>query len=189
MTTLVFLHGAGDDENAYKWLFNDVAEAFDAEPVRFNAPFVHETKINRYKWFNKFCNGDRRDAVIAEYNYSFNYVVEKLNNLEDDISDVILIGHSQGGGLAVHIGLELSLKGVISINGDLPYNLSYQKKTKTPIYWLESAEDTYLSDERKQSYKLIAHNNNFHHLVLPDSTHTEFADDLLKLLKIKVMEF
>lgn len=189
MTTLVFLHGAGDDRHAYGWPLNEVAEAFDARLKNFNAPFAHETKAYKYKWFNKFDNNGRRDAVIEDYEYAYNYVKEQLEKLDEKLSNIILIGHSQGGGLAVHLGLELKLKGVISINGDLPYNLSYQKKTKTPIYWLESAEDTYLSDERKQSYKLIAHNNNFHHFVLPDSTHTEFEEDLLKILKLNVIQF
>lgn len=189
MIKFVFLHGSGDDKEAYEGLMYEAAKAFDAKLLSFNAPFAHETKPGRYKWFNKFQNEGRRDAVIEDYDYSLNYVKEKLLKLHGQSSEVILAGHSQGGGLAVHVGLEMKLKGVISINGDLPYNLNYQKKTKTPIYWLESAEDTYLNEERKQSYKLITCNNNFHHFVLPDSTHTEFEKDFLYLLKNSVIKF
>jgi len=189
MTKLVFLHGSGDNKEAYAWLFREAARMFGAGFFSFNAPLISEIKPNGYKWFNKFDNNGRRDAVIKDYNASLSYIKKQLKKIEKNTSDIILAGHSQGGGLAVHIGLEEELKGVISINGDLPYNLIYQKKTKTPIYWLESAEDTYLNDERKKSYELIVDNNHFHRFVLPDSTHQDFENDFLNFLKLGVMEF
>ena len=189
MTKLVFLHSAGGNKEAYRWVLNEAAQKFGAHLVCFDAPICCDNEPNGYKWFNKFDNNGRRDAVIEDYNASLSYIKKQLKKIEKNTSDIILIGHSQGGGLAVHLGIELELKGVISINGDLPYNLSYQKKTKTPIYWLESAEDTYLSDERKQSYELIVDNNHFHRFVLPDSTHQDFENDFLNFLKLGVMEF
>ena len=89
--------------------------------------------------------------------------------------------------MAVHIGLEMELSSVISISGDLPYNISYKKITKTPLYWLEGEKDTYIDDNRKKSYHQIY--NNFHFLVLKNSTHNDFKSDLLKAINNKEIAF
>ena len=189
MKKLVFLHGSGSDKNAYNELMLAIAQSFDADLISFNAPFGHSDKPNKYKWFNKFENNGRRDAVAEEYARSLQYIKEQLNNLHTEHENIILIGHSQGGGMAVHIGLEMELSTVISINGDLPYNLSYKKTTETPIYWLESKKDTYIDIKRKESYKLISNNNNFHLLMLENSTHNDFENDFLKIINDGKIKF
>ena len=183
MKKLVFLHGSGSDKNAYNKLMYAIADHYEADLISFNAPFEHSDKFNKYKWFNKFENADRRDAVIEEYAYSLQYIKKQLKDLGIDSTNIILVGHSQGGGMAVHIGLEMELAGVISINGDLPYNIPYKKLTKTPIYWFESKKDTYIDEKRKKSYQLILNNNNFHFSTFKNSTHNDFEDDLLKNIK------
>lgn len=187
MKKLVFLHGSGSDKNAYSDLMHEIAKRCKADLISFNAPFKHPDKPNKYKWFNKFENDGRRDAIVEEYVYSLEYIKEQLNNL--NTKDIILIGHSQGGGMAVHVGLEMNLSSVISINGDLPYNISYKKKTNTQIYWLESEKDTYIDDKRKKSYQLISNNDNLHLLTLKNSTHNEFEYDLLKVIDNKEIKF
>lgn len=182
MKKLVFLHGSGYDKNAYNVLMHEVAKSCGADLICFNAPFKHPNKFDKYTWFNKFEKDGRRDAVIEDYAYSLQYIKEQLNNLHIDTKNLILIGHSQGGGMAVHIGLETELSSVISICGDLPYNISYKKVAKTPIYWLEGGKDTYIDDNRKKSYQLIENNNHFHLLRLMNSTHSDFSDDFLKII-------
>lgn len=189
MKKLVFLHGSGADKNAYSDLMNEIAEYCDADLVTFNAPFKHPDKPDKYKWFNKFEKNGRRDAIVEEYMYSLEHIKEQLKNLDKDTKEIILIGHSQGGGMAVHIGLEMELASVISINGDLPYNISYNKITKTPVYWLEGGKDTYIDNDRKKSYQLIANNNNFHFLTLKNSTHSDFKNDFLKAIRDKMIKF
>lgn len=189
MKKLVFLHGSGSDKNAYGDLMHEVIKFCDADLITFNAPFKHPDKIDKYRWFNKFEKDGRRDAVVKDYTYSLQYIKEQLNNLHTDTKDIILIGHSQGGGMAVHIGLEMELSSVISISGDLPYNISYKKITKTPIYWLEGGKDTYIDDNRKKSYQQILNNNNFHFLILKNSTHNDFKNDLLKAINNKEIKF
>ena len=189
MKKLVFLHGSGSDKNAYSDLMYKIARFFNANLITFNAPFKHPDKINKYKWFNKFENDGRRDAVAEEYKYSLQYIKEQLGNLHTKPENIILIGHSQGGGMAVHIGLEMELSAVISINGDLPYNVLYKKVTKTPIYWLEGAKDTYIDVKRKKSYNQISNNNNFHLLTLENSTHNDFENDFLKILNDGQIKF
>ena len=189
MKKLVFLHGSGSDKNAYNELMLTIAQRFNTDLISFNAPFKHLDKPDKYKWFNKFENDGRRDAIVEEYIYSLQYIKEQLNNLHTDTKNIILIGHSQGGGMAVHIGLEVELSSVISISGDLPYNISYKKLTKTPIYWLEGGQDSYIDDNRKKSYQLIVNNNNFHFLTLKNSTHNDFRDDFLKTINDGKIKF
>jgi len=189
MKKLVFLHGSGADKNAYHDLMMDIAHYWNAELISFNAPFNHPDKPNKYKWFNKFENNGRRDAIIEEYAYSQQYIKERLNSLQAKPEEIILIGHSQGGGMAVHVGLEMELAGVISINGDLPYNLSYDKKTNTPIYWFESGRDTYIDANRKKSYQRISNNDNFRFLMLENSTHNDFKDDFLRVINEGKIKF
>ena len=189
MKKLIFLHGSGSDKNFCNSLMHKIADFCCADLITFNAPFEHPEKINKYRWFNKIAVDGRRDAVVEEYMYSLQYIKNKINELCLDTKDVILIGHSQGGGMAVHIGLELELSTVVSINGDLPYNISYKKNTKTPVYWLAGEKDTYIDDNRKKSYKLIQENNNFHFLMLKNSTHKDFENDLLELINEKIIKF
>jgi len=189
MKKLVFLHGSGSDKTAYSDLMHEIAKLCNAELITFNAPIKHPEKPNKYKWFNKFEKDGRRDAIVEEYIYSLQYIKEQLNNLHTDTKNIILIGHSQGGGMAVHIGLEVELASVISISGDLPYNISYKKLTKTPIYWLEGEQDTYIDNNRKKSYQLIVNNNNFHFLTLKNSTHNNFCDDFLQIIMDKTIKF
>lgn len=152
---IVFLHGKGADKNAYRSEIETLASDIGAEAVSFNAPFEHQTKQKKYVWFNKVEQNGRCDAVAQEYLYSLQFIKEKLQQLSQPLSEVVLIGHSQGGGMAVAVALELDLKCAISICGDLPYNLTYQNNSKTPIYWFEGGQDTYISQERKNSYQIL----------------------------------
>jgi predicted esterase len=152
---LIFLHGKGADKSAYHDEIEKLASDVGAEVISFNAPFLHPEKQNKYVWFNKFEQNGRRDAVTHEYSASLRFIKERLRQLPYPLSDIVLVGHSQGGGMAVSVALELNLKCAISICGDLPYNLTYQNNSKTPIYWLEGGSDEYISQERKDSYKIL----------------------------------
>ncbi len=133
---LVFLHGKGADKNAYNGQIRKAAENLSADVVSFNAPLPHPAKKDKFVWFNKIENNNRQEAIEEEYRYSVNFIEEKLQKLNYPLSDIVLIGHSQGGGMAVSVALELNLKCAISICGDLPYNLKYANKAETPVYWL-----------------------------------------------------
>ncbi len=184
MKTVVFLHGAGFDNKAHHNLIKQIAQHFKAELVSFNAPFLPPTKENKFIWFNKFVQYGRRDAVVDDYFASIRYIKNKLLELNTDLKDIILIGHSQGGGMAVHVGLEMDLGAVISVVADLPYNITYENKSTTPIYWFEAGQDGYIDENRKASYRFLQEiETNLHYQVLPESTHNEFADELLSAIK------
>lgn len=184
MKKLVFLHGAGADCCAYHDLMSEIVQYFNAELITFNAPFLHLTKQDKFVWFNKIEQNGRRDAICDEYFASVEYIKNKLQELNADLSEVILIGHSQGGGMAVHIGLDMDLGAVIAISADMPYNIAYENNSKTPIYWFEAGQDGYIDENRKASYKLLQQiNANLHYQILPTSTHNEFANELLSAIK------
>jgi len=183
MKKLVFLQGSGINKEDYGDLPQIIAKQFSAELVSFDAPFVHPKKSDKFTWFNKIEQHGRRDAVEKEYAYSLQYIKDQINKLGVKPQDVILFGHSMGGGMAVHVGLEMDLGCVISVVADMPYNLQYHTSSHTPIYWFESAKDTYIDESRKKSYLLLGKNPNFHYGILPNSTHTEFRDDLLTAIK------
>ncbi len=185
MKKLVFLHGAGAECCTYHDLMSEIAQYFSAELITFNAPFLHPTKQDKFVWFNKIEQNGRRDAICREYSASVEYIKSKLQELDIDLNEVILIGHSQGGGMAAHIGLEMSLGAVIAISADIPYNIAYENNSKTPIYWFEAGQDGYIDENRKASYKLLQQiNANLHYQILPTSTHNEFAKELLSAIKM-----
>lgn len=183
---LIFLHGKGADETAYYGALKALAERIGAEFLSFNAPFQCSSYKNRFLWYNKFEQNGRRDAIEEEYLYSLNYIKEKLQNVPCSLSDVILIGHSQGGGMAAAVALALDLKCAVSICGDLPYNLTYKSNSKTPIYWLEGGLDKYITQERKDSYKILENLGvDLHYYLVSDCTHTDIQaafDVLMKIL-------
>ena len=182
---LVFLHGKGSDKNAYGEQLKKLAKHLSAELVSFNAPFSHQNKKDKFLWFNKFEQNNRRDAIKEEYSHSLNYIEQKLHELSCPLSDIVLIGHSQGGGIATDVGLRQNLKGVFSICGDLPYNLEYKNNSQSPIYWLEGKDDTYISQERKNSYKLLTNLGvNLHYQCVPNCTHTEINPAFTEIEKI-----
>lgn len=183
MKKLIFLHGAGADKSAYSGLMQKIAQNFNVDLAVFNAPFPHPTKKSKFVWFNKVEVNGRRDAVEEEYFYSLEFIKDKLKELNADLRDIILMGHSQGGGMAIHAGLELDLGAVISICGDLPYNIKYNNHSVTPIYWLEGGKDSYINEQRKFSYKFLESvKADLHYKILPCSTLKDFEEDLLKWL-------
>ena len=189
MKKIVFLHGSGADKNRYAELCDTIAKYCGCELVCFNAPFTHYARPDKYQWFGKFENSGHRDAVISDYEYSLRYIKDKILALNCNTKDIVLIGHSQGGGMAVHIGLEKNLGVVVAICPDLPYNIKYDLSGNTPIYWLEAAKDTLLDDNRKQSYKLLPNGVDFHYAILPNSGHKDFENDFMNVIKNNEIPF
>lgn len=182
---LVFLHGKGTDGTSYSAQMKRLAGNLSAEYISFNAPFKHPTKAGKFVWFNKIEQNNRKDAVKDEYLFSLQYIKEKLQQLNYLMSDIVLIGHSQGGGMAVNVGLELNLKAVFSICGDMPYNLEYNNISQTPIYWFEGKNDTYISQERKDSYQILQKiNADLHYQRVENCTHNEIDEVFCKIENI-----
>ena len=187
---LVFLHGKGADFTAYHEQMKKLAVSLSADYISFNAPFKHQNKPNKFLWFNKVEQNNRKDAIKEEYLSSLNNIKEKLQQIPHPLSDIVLIGHSQGGGMAIAAGLELNLKCVFSLCGDLPYNIEYKNKSQTPIYWFEGQQDTYINQERKDSYKLLQKiNADLHYQILKNCSHNEIDTAFLEIENIIHQKF
>lgn len=182
---LVFLHGKGSDHSAYEKQLKKLARNLSVGYVSFDAPLNYESSSNRFTWFNKIEKNGCKIAVKEDHEFSLVYIKERLEQLGYQLSDVVLIGHSQGGGMAVCAGLKLGLKAVFSICGDLPYNIKYMSKSKTPIYWFEGANDTYISQERKESYKILKEiKANLHYKVIDECSHNQIDSAFCEIEKI-----
>lgn len=174
----VFLHGKGADRTAYE----EQMKQLSADYISFNAPFEHPTKQDKFLWYNKLEYNNHQEAVVTEYLYSLNYITKNLQTLNTPLSDIVIIGHSQGGGMAVATALELNLKAAISICGDLPYNVEYKNRSNTPIYWFEGELDTYINQTRKDSHQILkALNTNLDYQIIRNCTHTEIAPAFAKI--------
>ncbi len=182
MKTLVFLHGAGSHKDAYADAMRAAALVLKADVVSLNAPIPHPDKPGRYIWFRKRARNGRRDAVKSDFDSSVRFVQHKIAALDRPSEDIIVVGHSQGGAIAAAVGLRTKLNRAVSICGDMPYNLSYRNLSDTPIYWLEGGKDDYITAERKESYALLR-DAPLRRIMLPRSTHTDFADDLMRTIK------
>ena len=191
---MFFLPGKGKKLEEYEGLPEHIAQSFGAEFIPLRAPYPHpkpeKAAQGRRTWFNKFVNekeNGREDADIEEYMDSLHYIEDEINQRLQagvDPKDILILGHSMGAGLAVHVGLEMKLGSVIAVAADMPYNLQYQVYSNTPIYWFECKNDTVLKDpRRKQSYHLVKDQSNFHYGILPNSTHDDFGPDLLTAVK------
>lgn len=173
---LVFLHEKGGDISSHKDELENLAHTLSADLVTFNAPFPHPNKPGKFNWFNKIEQNNHKKVVKEEFLYSLQYIKEKLMQLNSPLSEIVLIGHSQGGGMAITVGLALNLQKVFSICGDLPYDLTYNKLSQTPIYWLEAENDTVISQERKDSYKILQKmGHDLHYKIVENCTHNEIG--------------
>ena len=178
---VLFLHGKGADKNAHHDFAKALAQANDAKLVTLNAPFLHK---QGYSWFGKANIDGVRRLDEDEFHHSLSLIKNELLGLNVDMQQVTICGHSQGGALAIAVGLELPLKKVISICGDIPFEVS--KDIKTPaaeFVWIEGGKDVFLSEERKKSYqKLAGRGLNFRYLVDENTEHDVFSGELLDKL-------
>lgn len=175
---LVFLHCSGGNKTDYAELLSHIAKSINAEILSFDAPLIKDEAKSKYFWFNKDETHPRRDAIESDFNYALKFIKDKILALKIALSDIILLGHSQGGAMASVVATELNLKLAVSIVGDLPYNINYTNNSETPILWLESKNDTYLSSERKASYTLFKDiNANLSYNILENSSHFDFDLD------------
>ena len=182
---LVFLHGKGGDKNSYHEQAEALAEHLSSDFVSFNAPFFNKNDTDKFAWFNKIERNNRKDAIEEEYSQAIDYIIEKLRQLPCPLLEIVLIGHSQGGGMAADVALRTEIKCAFSICGDMPYNMKYQVLSETPVYWFEGKNDTYISDERKASYKLLQDlGADIRYHLIPNCTHTEIDSAFAEIEKI-----
>lgn len=188
---LIFLHGKGANKEAHKAVVEKIAEALNAEMVAFNAPIPSPKYQDGYCWWNKCVFEGKRQMQVEEFNHSVDFI---LGNIEKELSkrnlswdNLILCGHSQGGMMAMHLGLTGNPAKVISICGDFPEYLSYAVPVnkEVPIIWIAGEKDDFLSDERKNSYEILKKwGCNLRYVVSHSSMHNELDEtEILEAIK------
>lgn len=178
---LLFLHGKGATQNAHQDFVGALARRFDAELMTLNAPFAHK---QGYSWFGKTNVGGEMHLNEASFEYSLGLIEQKILTLGVPLEQIIVCGHSQGGAMAIAMGLMLPLKKVISICGDIPFDVpSVVKMSAAEFVWVEGGQDIFLSSERKKSYqKLLGLGLNFCYLIDENTEHDCFSEGLVDKL-------
>ena len=186
-TLLVYLHGKGADPSAHNELIQKIAARHNAEILALKAPFHHK---DGFMWFGKTGRTEPRRINIDQFNQSVEYIIsqveQSLNCRECKWDNVILCGHSQGGMMALHLGLTMSPAKVISICGDFPPDISYSATIdkNVPLIWIEAGKDDFLSQQRKDSWqKLRDWGCNLHFRRSPQSTHNHLCPEIIDLIE------
>lgn len=176
---VVFLHGKGGDKTVHADFLKTFGIQEQADILTFNAPFSYK---DGYLWFSKERKEGIRYANKQEFEHSIEFIMDKIKKTDIPLENIIVLGHSQGGCMAMALGLLYPFKKVIGICGDLPYDLTYQTgHVCQNIVWVEGGSDTYLSDDRKQSYQILNKKGiKFYYIKSPHTGHNQFSSDLLK---------
>ena len=176
---LIYLHGKGADKNKHSEFVQNLAIQENADALAFNAPLLYK---QGYSWFTSTIINDEKNVSQDDFDNSIEYIMNKVTNTAVDYKNIIICGHSQGAAMALAIGMLHPFKKVISICGDLAYNLNYQVGNPSKnIIWIEGAKDTYLTDYRKKSFSIIKDKNiDFHYILSTETQHDCFSPDLLQ---------
>lgn len=184
---LVFLHGKGRDKNELSETVAKLASIYNVEVVGIDAPFPYK---DGYSWWHRVEQDGIQKIKSEDFNCSVEKIVSEVNAAlgcrECGWERVILAGHSQGGMMAVHLGLKMHAQAVISLAGDFPEYFSYGPDiAKTmPIYWIEAGKDRVLNAERRSSYKYLEKLGcQLHYFYSPESEHSEFGSDVEEFIK------
>lgn len=105
---IVLMHGWGLDSSLMLPLYEKIA-AFNYKKI---APFNNDDLSNDFKYLLIDFPPFGRSQEPAEIWTLNNYVdlVEKLINIQEDISEIVLIGHSFGGRVAIKIAASKKIK-------------------------------------------------------------------------------
>ncbi|MDR2933748.1 MAG: hypothetical protein LBU68_00485 [Rickettsiales bacterium] len=156
--TIIFLHGKGHhpSDSIYD-VFRSLAVKMNADFLSITAPHPHK---NGFRWNN--ANKQSSDEAKIEYEKSMTHLkieTEKiLAERKISYNDVIWMGHSQGGDMAIRMALINGAKRIIVFGADVSrhFQLPVVKKNMSfVIDWIEAGTDIVLNDERKSSYKVL----------------------------------
>ncbi len=112
---LVLLHGCGADADDLMPLGAELMAALTvpAECIGLQAPELHTSGYGR-QWYELFpADWKAVPSAIQQLHHR----LEKLDLERIPLFRTVLIGFSQGGAMALHVGCELPLAGVISCSG------------------------------------------------------------------------
>lgn len=153
--TIIWLHGLGADGHDFAG-FREALRGVSAEPLRFIFPHAPMRPVTLNggaimpAWFDLYgtTSADPQDgAGIARASAAITELIEQERRRGVASDDVVLGGFSQGGALALHMGLTgpLKLAGVVAWSTYLPLAEAFPHAFRhpgTPIFMAHGTDDT-----------------------------------------------
>ncbi|MEM8641672.1 MAG: alpha/beta hydrolase [Cyanobacteria bacterium P01_G01_bin.54] len=150
---LIALHGWGANQTDLT-IFSQLLDRPDTQFIFPNAPFAHPQIPNGRAWYAL----ERSDPEgLAQ---SRQWLRELLLGLAADTSvpltEMILLGFSQGGAMTLDVGNQLPLKGLCCLSGYPHSPLQVDVKTPPPVLMIHGSEDAIvpLSQARQAKQEL-----------------------------------
>ena len=168
----VLLHGYGDSGEGMEPIKRSFADIAPKGSKFFcpNAPFSIP-KERGYSWYPFVLEEDTEklneefvfNGMQTTMPYLRKYIINNMNEYNFSFQDIVLIGFSQGAGLATHASLRLGSKicGTVSFSGGFanPYNdieNPYMQEVKSPICFIHGKKDRILPHMlSEQAYKSL----------------------------------
>jgi len=150
---VVVLHGYGADGDDIIGVGNELDDFFpEVEFIAPTAPYICDNNQHGYQWFeipsvNKYALNNEIKSSAMQLN---NFIDNELNIRNLTASDVSIVGFSQGGMMALYLGVTRSNKplSIISFSGLMLQGVDIKKNIKAPsILMLHGEIDTVISNE------------------------------------------
>ena len=144
---LVFLHGWGADANDLTPLGDALASTLSvpAECIQLEAPEAHPDGYGK-QWYGLF-PADWQAVPTAVQ--TLQQRLEQLSLGEIPLSKTVLIGFSQGGAMALHVGCNLPLAGVIGCSA-YPHPNWQPPLVRPPVLLLHGLNDDVVPKEASE---------------------------------------
>ncbi len=175
---IIFLHAKGNNKDSLP----DVLDGFDEPYFSFNAPFEYR---NGFFWFDKETDLSANLIMVIQ---SVNFIVKQIKKYNDENTitpqEITLIGHSQGGIMAILASKFIPVGKIITLGSDVHKGIEVENGfSLPPILWFEAEIDNSISAERRASYqKLLDKSYKLDYHLAKGSTHENFSFKYIKEL-------
>ena len=188
---LIYLHGFGFDQSENKEQIDLLCSLLNVDKLFLNASFKSGRARGGYAWF-PITPVERKKILKENFVFSLKYIKEKI---EENLvtrgqtwKNIILCGRSQGGMMALYVGLEknVSCKKIITFCSTFPKTKYFKCRSKPSIIWMEEGKESPFRKVEKNSYKDLKEMSlNVSYFKDEKSTHDEISQEAIeKIVKI-----